>query len=140
MNLDQENVDTILCHAIEIETDEQRAAYLTEACGSDAELRSHIEQLIDDHFAAGSFLERPALGMTTDRPIHERPGDQIGPYKLLQVIGEGGMGVGWDQHEIRRRFRHNSGRRLAVEVVAPLRLADRDPARHRVFLTAEAIR
>src|SRR5207253_144584 len=44
---------------------------------------------------AGSFLESPAPApaVTLDDPITERPGTAIGPYKLLQQIGEGGMGT-----------------------------------------------
>jgi hypothetical protein len=55
-----------------------------------------VEQLVRDHFRAGSFLERSAAGLaaTADEPsVSERPGALIGPYKLLQQIGEGGMGV-----------------------------------------------
>ena len=46
---------------------------------------------------AGSFLEQPLFdesGDTIDHPpLSERPGSMIGPYKLLEQIGEGGMGV-----------------------------------------------
>ncbi len=45
---------------------------------------------------AGSFLESPPPEPgrpPSDQPVTERPGTVIGPYKLLQQIGEGGMGT-----------------------------------------------
>ena len=53
-------------------------------------------ELLNAHVSAGSFLESPAPdpGATHDLPhAIERPGTVIGPYKLLEQIGEGGFGV-----------------------------------------------
>ena len=71
---------------------EEREAYLDKVCGDDTALRQKVESLIADHFEAGDFLEKPAM-VADDQPLAEKPGDQIGPYKLLQELGEGGMGV-----------------------------------------------
>src|SRR5262249_45698770 len=86
--------DSIFDQAIAIESAQERAAFLDEACGSDPALRMELEALVRDHFRAGAFLERPAvlLVTTADEPVSERPGTVIGPYKLLEQIGEGGMG------------------------------------------------
>ena len=73
-----------------------RAAVLDRECGADAELRRRVETLLKAHEAPGSFLEPPAphLVATVDEPVvTERPGTVIGPYKLLEQIGEGGFGV-----------------------------------------------
>src|SRR5947208_2202415 len=72
-----------------------RAAYLDGACAGDAELRRSVELLLKAHAQAGDFLHKtPAeVGPTIDQPLAERPGTVIGPYKLLQQIGEGGMGT-----------------------------------------------
>jgi serine/threonine protein kinase len=73
----------------------QRQAYLNEACGADQALRGHLEGLLKAHEMLGSFLAPPppTPGATVDEPITERPGTVLGPYKLLQEIGEGGMGT-----------------------------------------------
>ena len=54
-----------------------------------------VEKLLQAHFRAGNFLEPSAttLQPAIDQAIQEGPGTVIGPYKLLQQIGEGGMGV-----------------------------------------------
>ncbi len=73
-----------------------RARFLDEACAGDANLRNQVEALLAQHAEAGSFLEKPAVagGLTVAyQPITEGPGTIIGPYKLLQMIGEGGCGI-----------------------------------------------
>jgi serine/threonine protein kinase len=76
----------------------ERAAYLEQACGGDAQLRRRVEQLLAASEQAGAFLEQPAApaaGRTIqlNLPPDEKPGDRIGRYKILQKIGEGGCGV-----------------------------------------------
>jgi serine/threonine protein kinase/WD40 repeat protein len=75
----------------------QRLAYLDAACTGDDALRRRVLQLLTEHEKQESFLlDAPILGAhtpTIDAPSHEGPGTAIGPYKLLQQIGEGGMGT-----------------------------------------------
>src|SRR6185295_15909889 len=90
-----------------------RACYLDAACGTDIALRQRVEDLLRAFEDAGDFLEEPpgGLGANPDstlviNELSEKPGDQIGRYKLLQQIGEGGCGVVYmaDQEKpIRRR-------------------------------------
>jgi serine/threonine protein kinase/tetratricopeptide (TPR) repeat protein len=80
-----------------------RVALLDRACGPDGGLRNRVEALLRNADAAGSFLEHPALAdadTATDRTCPERPADTavglgtaVGPYTLVEVIGEGGMGT-----------------------------------------------
>ncbi len=88
------NEQTLFTAAIEHDPG-TRSAYLDDACGTDNELRERVEKLIGLHEQAGSFLNLPAANNspTIDQPPLEKPGSQIGPYKLLQQIGEGGMGT-----------------------------------------------
>jgi eukaryotic-like serine/threonine-protein kinase len=79
-----------------IESAEARAEYLRQACGADAELIGRVETLLHGYEEQASFLESPVVDdqrTALMSPIAERPGAVIGPYKLLQQIGEGGMGV-----------------------------------------------
>src|SRR5438105_2646752 len=72
-----------------------RAAFLDEHCKDDVELRQRLEALLRANDNPDPFLEAPApvAGATMEDPITECPGAVIGPYKLLQQIGEGGMGT-----------------------------------------------
>jgi serine/threonine protein kinase/Tfp pilus assembly protein PilF len=88
----------------------ERPPYLEAACAGDAALRAEVESLLDANARAGRFLESPAVGRelvnTVDEPwVAERPSAVIGVYKLLERIGEGGMGTVWmaEQHKPVRR-------------------------------------
>jgi serine/threonine protein kinase len=88
---------SIFAGAIERPSPGERAAFLDAACGQDVELRRRIEALLRAHDEAGGFLrDRKVAGnpvATIDQPAGEGPGSVIGPYKLLEQIGEGGFGV-----------------------------------------------
>ena len=86
--------ESIFAAAIECKSIVERAAFLDGACDGDQRLRSRVEGLLCSHAEAGTFLNEPAApAATLYQPITEKAGAQIGPYKLLQQIGEGGMGV-----------------------------------------------
>ncbi len=90
------SIDEVFFAAMERESPEARAAYLDEVCAGDPDLRGRIERLLDLQPKVGSFLNAPAAGPTltlTPPQAMEGPGTVIGPYKLLEQIGEGGMGV-----------------------------------------------
>jgi hypothetical protein len=78
---------------------EDRAAFLNRECNGDAELRSELEALIAAHADAGSFLEHPTEDIR--EVLDAAPKLIIGPYHLLELIGEGGMGrSGWLSRDI----------------------------------------
>src|SRR5438270_4862953 len=98
MSVADPQVMTIFGQALEHDAPQERTAYLDQACGPDAGLRARVEALLKAHGEAGDFLggspSAPSLSAATDqRPVREGLGSRIGPYKLLQKIGEGGMGV-----------------------------------------------
>jgi len=108
----------IFLQALERRLPAERQAYLDAACADDAPLRAEVEGLLAAGAQAGSFLESPAiapqLAVTVERPLVERPGTQIGPYKLLEQIGEGGFGIVFmaeQQQPLRRK--------VALKVLKP---------------------
>jgi serine/threonine protein kinase/tetratricopeptide (TPR) repeat protein len=112
------NEREIFANAAQKPTPAECAAYLDEACGSDLSLRQRIESLLREQADLGSFLESPAIApalvATVEKQIDERPGTMIGPYKLLEQIGEGGFGVVFmaeQQQPVRRK--------VALKVLKP---------------------
>src|SRR5436309_1138508 len=81
--------------ALEKTSARERAAYLDEACQDNSALRAEVEALLQAHDRPGEFLEEPMVQAgTIDQPVlREGPGTVIGPYKLLEQIGEGGFGA-----------------------------------------------
>src|SRR5262245_34054929 len=72
-----------------------RDNYLRIACHDDPDALQRLCDLLRAHEQQHSFLESPAAAYSqtiTERPITESPGTVIGPYKLLEQIGEGGFG------------------------------------------------
>ncbi|MFC1766384.1 serine/threonine protein kinase [Planctomycetota bacterium] len=91
-----EKAREVFKNAIEIKDPSEQEIYLDKACGGDEALRVEVETLLKAHDEAGDFLESSALGadatLDTYSPL-EAPGTKIGRYELIELIGEGGMGL-----------------------------------------------
>ena len=90
------NERSIFEAVIEKNSPRERAAYLDAACGQDTELRVRVDLLLREFNAPDPFLDAPPSELArtvSTSEVDEQVGTQIGPYKLREQIGEGGMGV-----------------------------------------------
>ena len=94
----------------------ERRAFLEKACANSPLLRKDVEILLEAHGRADEFLEHGAIvdDTTAGQPLVERTGTQLGPYKLLQQIGEGGMGVVYMAEQT-----EPIERRVALKIIKP---------------------
>ncbi|HKB01639.1 MAG TPA: serine/threonine-protein kinase, partial [Gemmataceae bacterium] len=95
---------------------QERTAYLDQVCADDPASRQRVERLLAAQVEIGSFLESPAPELETRGlpAVTERPGTVIGPYKLLEQIGEGGFGVVFLAEQVAP-----VRRRVALKVLKP---------------------
>ena len=99
MNVTHDRAKSIFLDAAEIDVPDERGAFVDAQCAGDESLRDDVIELLRHQQSLGGFLESPAVSVEFEpavlcgEPISERPGTVIGLYKLLQQIGEGGMGV-----------------------------------------------
>jgi serine/threonine protein kinase len=91
----QASEKSIFLEALEIASPEERASYVEAACGGDQHLREEVEALLRAYDRPRRLLDSPGSLTPTvgHEPLTERVGSLVGAYKLMEQIGEGGMGV-----------------------------------------------
>ena len=130
-------VKEVLGDALELPPS-KRAAYLDETCGNNKALRDEVEALLEASDDTEDFIETPAFAHSDDW-LSGLIGERIGPYRIVELLGEGGMGAvyrgvredgdfqqqiaiklvkrGMDTNAILRRFR--SERRILAQLDHP---------------------
>jgi eukaryotic-like serine/threonine-protein kinase len=111
---DHQRVRTIFLEAVEQHAPEQWSSFLDQACAGDQELRQRVEALLRAHVQANSMLDVEPAVPTIKQSVTDGPGMSLGPYKLLEQIGEGGFGVVFlaeQQQPVRRK--------VAVKILKP---------------------
>jgi serine/threonine protein kinase len=116
MTAEPGRVKSIFLKAVEDCEPGQWNAYLDDACQRDDELRRRVEILLSAHLGDDSLFDDPhaELSPTEDQTIQEKLGGTIGHYRLLQEIGQGGMGIVYmaEQTEPVRR-------KVALKIIKP---------------------
>ncbi len=116
MSVDPNKIKAVFLKAIEQCEPGKWHDFLAAACEGDAILQRRVEVLLEAHMGEDSLFDAQVFEAfsTVDQPPLEKPGSQIGPYKLLQQIGEGGMGTVFlaEQHEPVQR-------KVALKVIKP---------------------
>jgi serine/threonine protein kinase/Flp pilus assembly protein TadD len=95
--IDTQRVRSIFLEAVEHHAPDQWSAFLDRVCSDEPDLRQRVEVLLRAHEQVNSMLDVVAVPpvATIDQPTTESAGMVIGLYKLLEQIGEGGMGTVW---------------------------------------------
>src|SRR5262245_58099669 len=90
-----QQIEKIYYDARKLDRD-QRAAFLDQVCAGDEALRKEVESLLDSDAQAGDFLATPAFRVAAEEIAEEQSrslvGRQVGHYRILSLLGAGGMG------------------------------------------------
>jgi serine/threonine protein kinase/tetratricopeptide (TPR) repeat protein len=116
MSSQQLDEEAIFHIARKLDDPVDRENYLNHVCDGDQHLRERVEALLEVHEQEQAFLKSSPEASRTAKhtPITEASGQQIGRYKLLQKIGEGGFGVVYMAEQVRP-----VRRKVALKVIKP---------------------
>ena len=126
MKVPKHDPETIYDEAKKIVSLDERSKFLGKACGKNQELKNRLEALLQASDRADSFFEDAAfpfdekttlqesssIQSTSQNDLDLTPTDTIGPYKLMEKVGEGGFGVVWAAEQ-----REPIKQRVAIKII-----------------------
>ena len=121
--MNQSSEEILFELAVQKPTSAERAAFLDNACRGNPALKAQLKELLEAHFGAAGFLPKPTAraplpvtgrSIPTDVAPAEAPDGHIGPYKLLEKLGEGGCGIVYEAEQA-----EPLRRRVALKLIKP---------------------
>jgi serine/threonine protein kinase/Tol biopolymer transport system component len=112
-----QTIEEIYHSAYELEDKEERSFFLDNACGADAELRREVDTLLAQNIQEDDFLSNSGFSLGLSLLAGEQRktlvGESIGPYKIIKLVGRGGMG------EVYLALDQRLARQVALKVLPP---------------------
>lgn len=112
-----QRLQALFYEALELKP-EARSEFLQKNCGGDADLQKEIEDLLESTEKPMDFLQKPVLlaaqeMMADKRPESIAPGTELAHYKIISMLGAGGMGEVYLAEDLRLR------RKVALKTLPP---------------------
>ena len=129
-------VEVVLSEVMDLPAAE-RSSRIVQLCGARADLKTEVESLLSAHEKAASFLEGNAEFDLTATPAFSLQGKQLGPYRLLSIVGVGGMGTVYRAERTDGRFQKQVAIKVTPAAIHSPELLRRFTSEQQILATLE---